>query len=204
MKRLQNKSHRAVLLCCAAALLLPWSAYGQDSANKESMMEPVDETIQQAGDIMSDVRLHTMLETKLARNEHVSAMSIDTDVDNGKAYLTGEVATGAQRQLAGELASSIDGITEVQNDLVVASPEPGIGEQISQQASDTAVTAQVKSRLLVSDNTSGLDINVSTKNDVVTLEGEVDSDTERELAGLIAGNTTGVAEVNNKLKVKSD
>jgi len=204
MKRLHTKSRGAVLLCCAAALLLPWSAYGQASADKESMMDPVDETIQQAGDIMSDIRLHTMLETRLARNEHLSAMSIDTDVNNGKAYLKGEVETGAQRQLAGELATSIDGITEVQNDLVVRSAEPGIGERISQQASDAAVTAQVKSRLLVSDNTSGLAINVSTENDVVTLEGEVGSDTERELAGLIAGNTAGVAEVNNKLKVKTE
>lgn len=62
----------------------------------------------------------------------------------------------------------------------------------------------MKSRLLLSDNTSGLAINVDTSDSIVTLQGDIDSDTERELAGLIAGNTPGVSEVKNKLKLKSD
>ena len=205
MKRLHNKSHRAVLLCCAAAMLLPLSAYSKDAEDNKSMQEQAGEMMEHAGDAMSDMRMHMMLETRLAQNEHLSALAIDTDVKNGKAYLTGEVQTDAQRELAGQLSKDIDGIDEVQNDLVVKSAEPGMAEQLSQQASDAALTARVKSRLLLSDNTSGLAINVDTADSVVTLQGEVDSDTERELAGLIAGNTPGVAEVKNKLELnKSD
>lgn len=208
MKRFRIKIRGAVLLCCVTALLLPLSAYSQDSGkksgDKESMQQQAGEMMEHAGEAMSDMRLHMMLETRLARNEHLSAMGIDTDVKNGKAYMMGEVETDAQRELATELAGTVDGITEVQNDLVVKSAEPGMGEKLSQQASDAALTARVKSRLLLSDNTSGLAINVDTADSIVTLQGKVDSDTERELAGLIAGNTPGVAEVNNKLELKSD
>lgn len=204
MKRLRNKSHGAMLLCCAAALLLPWSAYGQASADKKSMEEQAGEMMEHAGDAMSDMRMHMMLETKLAQNEHLSTMMINTDVKNGKAYLTGEVKNEAQRELATELTKTVNGITAVQNDLVVKSAEPTMAEQLSQQADDAALTARIKSRLLMSENTSGLAINVDTSDSVVTLQGKVGSDTERELAGLIAANTSGVAEVNNKLKVKPE
>lgn len=206
MNRFLNKSHGAVLFCCAITLLLPLPAYAQEAGNKsgqdEAMQKPAGKLIEIAGDATRDMRMHMILESKLAQNDNLSALSIDTDVENGEAYLRGEVQTGAERQLAAELASNIDGITDVQNDLVVKSAEPGTGEKFSRQASDASVTARVKSRLMLSNNTSGLAIDVDTENNIVTLRGEVSSDTERELAGLIAGNTTGVTGVRNKLELR--
>ena len=208
MKRFHDNMG-ALLVCCVTALLLPLIAHSENTAGEsgqhvESTQDNAGDMMEKTGDAMSDMRMHMMLETELAQNDNLSAVSIDTDVDNGKAYLTGEVETGAQRELAGELARNIDGIMMVQNDLVAQDAEPGMGEKMSQQASDAALTAKVKSRLLVSDNTSGLAINVDTKKNIVTLEGDVGSETERQLAGLIAGNTAGVEEVRNELKVKPE
>ena len=48
---------------------------------------------------------------------------------------------------------------------------------------------------------SGLDIEVEVKNGIVTLVGEVESDSERDLAFTMAKNTNDVTSVVNKLKV---
>ncbi len=207
MKRFRIKSGRALLFVCLTALLTPLSAYGQQAGKKVDIEPPTQEQAGQAkkaGEVTTDTRIHKMLESRLAQNEHLRALSIGTDVENGEVYLRGEVRSGAQRALAGELASNIDGVTGVQNDLVVKSAEPPTGERLSRQASDAALTAQVRSRLMLSNNTSGLAIDVTTENNVVTLRGAVGSDAERELAGLIAGNTRGVTRVRNELQVRPE
>ena len=48
-------------------------------------------------------------------------------------------------------------------------------EDSEQPASDTWITAKVKADLLVTEETKGLDINVSTTNGVVTLTGKLDN-----------------------------
>jgi hyperosmotically inducible periplasmic protein len=155
----------------------------------------------QAGEAASDMRMHMALEMKLATSDELSALMINTDVRDGVAHLEGEVGTEAQRDLAGEIARTLEGIRSVQNDLRVNADAQTLGEQLAEGIDDAALTARVKSRLLASENTSGLQINVDTTESVVTLSGEVDSDTERELAELIAANTPGVSSVRNELEV---
>jgi len=70
-------------------------------------------------------------------------------------------------------------------------------------ATDTPITMAVKSRLMMSPATAGLDIKVEAEGDVVTLRGEVASDEAREQAELIAMNTHGVETVRNRLEVNS-
>jgi len=149
----------------------------------------------------NDIRIHATLETKLAASDELSAMMINTDVEDGVVTLKGDVATDAQRDLATEMARSIDGVRKVDNELSLTSVEPGVAERLAADATDAAITASVKTRLLASNNTSGLDIDVDTDDQVVTLRGDVESETERELAGLIAANTNGVDSVVNELDV---
>lgn len=66
---------------------------------------------------------------------------------------------------------------------------------------NATTTAVVKSRLLIDDQTQGLRINVDTRDHVVRLSGDVDSDAGRELAGQIAGNVDEVLRVQNDLQV---
>jgi len=207
MKRFCIKSRRGLLLCCVTASLVPLSVYAQQAGKKVDIEAPTQQQagqVEKAGEGMRDTQIHKTLESRLAQNEHLRALSIDTDVENGKVYLRGEVRSGAQRALAAEVAGNVDGVTGVQNDLVVNSADPPTGERLSRQASDAALTAQVKSRLMLSNNTAGLAIDVHTENNIVTLRGTVSSATERELAGLIAGNTEGVTEVRNELQVRPD
>ena len=154
-----------------------------------------------ARDSAADVGMHLELETRLAASDAVSAFEIETDVKDGVAYLDGTVESSAEKELAAEIAESVEGVKSVRNDLDVADEGPGAVEKMRDAASDVAVTTAVKTRLLASGNTSGLAISVDTADGVVTLGGEVDSTAEKELAAAIAANTAGVSEVRNKIAV---
>lgn len=234
MKFIHLSRRSTLMVSCAVALALPLAACSDDRAAREaeraaqaedarqaetarmeqpgqdergsmeSMQHRAGEMMDQAGDAASDMRMHMALEMKLATNDHLSAMMINTDVKDGVAHLEGEVATDAQREMAGELAMTVDGVKSVMNDLQVNADAQTLGEQLAESVDDAALTARVKSRLLASENTSGLQIDVDTAGSVVTLSGQVESETARELAGLIAANTPGVSSVRNELNAGND
>jgi hyperosmotically inducible protein len=72
----------------------------------------------------------------------------------------------------------------------------------SQLAADTALTADVKAKLLTDAGLKPLSINVATYLGQVTLAGYVNNAAQRELAGKLAGSVKGVKGVRNDLTVK--
>ncbi len=159
---------------------------------------------------IKDAWLEGKLETTLLFNEHLNSFDIDTEVENGVAYLGGAVESDIDRDLAGEIAKSIKGVSKVENNLVVDQSKSNTfrdttayeeSQSFRQTVMDITLTASVKSKLLLNSNTSGMAINVDTADGVVTLTGEVGSDEEKELAARIAANTEGTRSVNDMLKV---
>jgi hyperosmotically inducible protein len=69
-------------------------------------------------------------------------------------------------------------------------------------AGDAAVTAKVKTALLADADVKGLQIDVDTRNGVVTLNGTADNQANMTKAQTIARNIDGVKSVENKLTVK--
>ncbi len=68
--------------------------------------------------------------------------------------------------------------------------------------SDSAITTDVKAKLLADPGTKGFDIHVETNHGVVTLHGTVRSTAEKELAERLAMSADGVKAVDNDLTVK--
>ncbi len=66
---------------------------------------------------------------------------------------------------------------------------------------DASITTAVKTKLLGDTKVGGLKIDVDTKDNVVTLTGNVKSAAERDEAIRLATNTTGVKRVVNHLKI---
>lgn len=137
-------------------------------------------------------------------NRNLSALDIDVEVKGTTAVLSGFVDSATKKSLAEQVALGVDGITAVDNKLIIdvkkaaekGTPSTGnIGPAIS----DAAITAKVKSKLLANSEVSGLKVNVDTKDKVVTLKGEVENDAKRDLVYYITRNTDGVQAVNNKL-----
>lgn len=195
----------------AALLLACGAAYAGDK--KKDMDEKSTSQVDQIQQQTRDAWLDGKLESALLFNQHLNSFEIDTEVKHGTAYLTGAVDSDIDKDLAGEVAKSIEGIEEVKNKLTVdreaatAARESESFEQRSewrQALSDATMTAMVKSRLLFNDNTSGMDINVDSRNGVVTLSGTVESDEEAALAAEIAGNIEDVRDVENRLQVNGE
>ncbi|WP_422910691.1 BON domain-containing protein [Pseudomonas sp. MAC6] len=155
---------------------------------------------------LSEARQEGSIWTAFALNRHLNPFTIDVDVENGSAKLTGKVETDVERDLAEQIALGIDGVKEVDNQLTLdpafeakASSEPSL----SQRFDDATLAATVKSKLLWNSNTEGLDIKVSAANGTVSLTGSAQSAEAKELAGRLAANTDGVREVNNLLSVSA-
>jgi len=162
-----------------------------------------------AGDMKGETKdawITGKIETVYLLNTHLNGFDIDTDVKNGAVHLTGKVESSIDRDLAGELAKGIDGVTRVDNDLTVdAKARPTTnqsGRSFSAWVSDATTTAEVKSKLLANGNTHGLQIDVDTESGVVTLSGKVKSAEEKQLAAEIARNAGDVRDVHNKLMVQ--
>lgn len=68
---------------------------------------------------------------------------------------------------------------------------------------DTAITTKVKSAMIADPMLKALQINVDTKNGVVTLAGAVDSQAMKDKATEVTQAVNGVKSVDNNLTVKS-
>lgn len=206
-----NNRHTIPIIVTAsmlAALSGASAVFAGDQA--KASMEQHSEESQSA---VKDAWLHGKLESALLFNEHLNSFDIDTDVKNGTAYLRGAVESDIDRDLAGEIAKSITGVTKVENELVVDKAKAAMAKDTDaakerhgfrQSVSNATLTARIKSTLLMNDNTGGMAINVDSKQGVVTLSGEVKSDEEKDLAIRLASNTSGATSVNDQLVVKSD
>jgi osmotically-inducible protein OsmY len=148
------------------------------------------------------------LEATYLFNRHLSVFTIHPETTNGVVHLTGTVDSNIDRDLAGEIAKGIDGVTSVKNDLVVkagtsqaTNKSTGTNRSFGAFVDDATTTAMVKTKLLADSNVKGLKIGVETRGDVVTLTGKVGSAEQKQLAEKIARNTGDVKSVKNELVI---
>lgn len=169
-------------------------------------LSPLSAQADTASDL-KEARQEGSIWTAIALNRHLNPFTIDVDVENGVARLSGSVESSVDRDLAEQVALGIDGVQKVDNQLKVdPNVQPraaGTEPDFSQRLEDATLTATIKSKLLWNTNTEGLDINVDTRNAVVTLKGDAQSAEAKELAGRLAANTDGVDSVNNLLSVSA-
>lgn len=157
------------------------------------------------GEVIDDATITAVVKSKLLWSKHTAGLITDVDTKNGKVTLIGGAESPQARELAGRLAMNTDGVVGVDNQLVVKGVKPtpaGTAKAASKEAgrdvSDGWITTKVKSTFMFSKNVKGSDIDVSTKDGVVTLTGKVDSGAERELAIELANNVRGVKSVQSK------
>lgn len=142
--------------------------------------------------------------TAFALNRHLNPFKLSIDVKDGRATLSGRVESGVQKDLAEQVALSVEGIDSVDNRIEV---DPAIAEGnppgLVQRLEDATLAATVKSKLLWNSNTRGLDIQVRSENGAITLSGNAQTSAAKELAGQLAENTEGVSQVFNHLSIST-
>lgn len=154
---------------------------------------------------ITEARQESQILTTYMLSRHLDAGDLDVSVDGGVATLTGKVNEDVSKELAQQIALSVDGVEEVDNQIKVDANHErsnSSGERSYRElVEDSSITAAVKSKLLWSKHAQGMSANVDTTSGKVTLTGSADSAATKEMAGLLAGNTHGVTEVDNQLLV---
>jgi osmotically-inducible protein OsmY len=151
-----------------------------------------------------DAWIDGKLESSYLLNSELNNFKTDTLVENGMVTLTGSVPSDAHKALAGEIASNLDGVVKVDNQLTVGRETAHYSDSdrnFSTRFHDMTTTVALKSRFAVNEDIDATDINVDTKDGVVTLEGEVASKTESMLAEEIASSYDYVTDVENHLRI---
>lgn len=154
---------------------------------------------------MSDAAITARIETTFTFNEHLNPFNIDTITDEGAVTLTGGVTGDLQKELAGDIAASVDGVKSVDNRIIVMPddiPEKPYRSWRT-KVNDKNISTSVRMRMMYQKTLRGEKIKASTENAVVTLTGIVDSDFQKEQAEYIAFQTKGVESVVNDLTVRT-
>tara|TARA_B100001059_G_scaffold203340_1_gene211877 strand:+ start:237 stop:839 length:603 start_codon:yes stop_codon:yes gene_type:complete len=188
-----------------AALVLGTTAMGAQASSWENESK--------------DAWIDGKAETVLLMNTNLNNFDINTDVKNGKVMLTGKVNSEVDKELAEELVLSLDGVTEVENDLTVIElkdvkdlttvdqmnakhhDSTMMDSDTESDLTDAKITTVITTRYLFDSEVGGTDIDVDTDNGVVTLRGTVESDAEKQLAMEIANNAEDVRKVVDELTV---
>ena len=176
----------------------------------------------EARDRFADAWITTKIESKLVGDRDLHARDIDVSTHDGVVTLKGHVLNEPLRQLAVTLAQNTDGVKQVVNQLdVQIAPPVAIRAQkndatpgsvatsgtadssalVTTESADARITATIQSKYFLDDRIKGRHINVTSSGGVVTLNGDVDDDTERAQALLLARTTDGVTRVEDHLTI---
>ncbi len=165
------------------------------------MVVTVVEPVPTFATYVADATLEAMVDSKLLWNQYTDALDIDVTANRGVITLTGIADTPNSRDLAGRLAASTPGARLVNNQLTLDPDQHGqvvtaAAPDGDDHLSDTWITAKTNSSLLWTSGVQGTDIDVKTRNGVVTLTGTVETRFEKDLAIEVAQGVRGVQRVD--------
>jgi hyperosmotically inducible protein len=96
------------------------SAAPNTGATPSTDATPTERAAKDVSDKVKDAAITTAVNAKLAQDKTLSAMRIDVDTVDGKVSLRGTAPDPTARQRATTLASAVDGVKSVDNQLVVS------------------------------------------------------------------------------------
>lgn len=151
-----------------------------------------------------DAWIDGKLESSYLLNTELNNFKIDTGVESGVVTLRGQVASDAHKMLAEQIASNLNGVSSVNNELVIEDEVAMPSEEdreFSTRVSDMTTTVSLKSQYAVNSEIEAVNLDIETKDGVVTLNGSVKSEAAKQLAEEIAAGKDHVKMVKNNLIV---
>ena len=151
-----------------------------------------DSLIEEPALAVCRLRLWVKGQPELERDPPSATGAIDIRVDNGVVTLDGDVPGLGHKRLAGALAWWVPGSRDVVNGLGVSPPE---------EDSDGEITDAVRLVLEKDPFVNPDQIRVATRNAIVTLDGLVPTESERDMAEHDAWYVFGIENVVNRIAV---
>ena len=88
----------------------------------------------------SDERIHEEINDRLTDNEWLDASDVDVSVNSGIVILTGTVDSRYAKRLAEDIADSVSGVINVQNNLLVENRQTGATAGLTETTTDASRT----------------------------------------------------------------
>lgn len=153
---------------------------------------------------VEDATATTAVRSRLLWSRDADGVNTEVETRNGQVTLSGTAESAEAKERAAELARTAWGVNSVVNNIAVEpDTETASGDADADAESDAGgaisdawITTKVRSSFLTSRWISGTDISIETNEGVVELSGELDSESERELAIEVAENIRGVRDVD--------
>lgn len=197
-----SKMLLAVMLTSAVAT---GSAYAENAtmdkaqSGLESAGQKVDSSMNKVGNFMDDSTLTAKVKAALVDHDSIKSTDISVKTDQKVVTLSGFVESQAQAEEAVKVAKGVEGVTSVSDKLHVRDSK---NTSVKGYAGDTAITSEVKAKLLADDIVPSRKVKVETTDGVVQLSGTVDSQAQSDRAESIAKAIDGVKSVKNDLKTQ--
>ncbi|MEL0551156.1 MULTISPECIES: molecular chaperone OsmY [Enterobacteriaceae] len=203
MTRLKNAGALVALFLGSAMISV--SAYAENSTTDSaksvanSAGQAVDSSLNKVGDFMDDSTITARVKAALIDDKSISSAGISVKTENKVVTLSGSVDSTAQKEQALSVAKNVKGVTTVTDKLSVSEEQSA---SLKGYAGDTAITSQIKAKLLADDMVPSRNITVETSDGVVQLSGSVETRQQADRAADIAKAISGVKSVENNLSVK--
>ena len=142
-----------------------------------------------------DDLIRTSAENSYVFKTYLKDDDIKIQSEDGVVSLTGTVSEESHKSLAQETVAGLPGVISVENRLEVKNGHPA-------EKSDAWLSEKVKTTLLLHQNVGALTA-VSSKDGIVTLQGEATSQAQKDLTTEYARDVEGVKEVRNEMIVSN-
>ncbi len=159
--------------------------------------------------VSTNKELKSRILKAFARDQYLKHYLINVECQEGKLFLQGSVEDYFEKQRAEEVASKIEGVTTIENNLEIKTqvnlpyttfygPYPLPGVNIAQE--DNAIQRAIENELWWSPYVNEDDVKVKVENQVVTLKGTVETEREEKFA-IRNAYEGGAKEVISELEV---
>jgi hyperosmotically inducible periplasmic protein len=209
--------YRKSLLTLCMGMLLGFGVYGCGQSGDTPQGQARSDG---PGEVASDTAITTEVKSRLESEYQLRDSDISVSTADGEVTLEGSVSDANAKAAAEDAARSVEGVRTVHNNLDtsaggMASGGMGSGDRTAsdryasdrtegdrteggarQAVSDTWITTKVKSELLADSVSQGLDVNVETKDGVVSLQGTVEDEQAIEHVKDVVAGVEGVKRVD--------
>lgn len=149
--------------------------------------------------VVEDTAVTGSVKAAFAVHRDLSARPIEIDTDAGIVTLSGAVATEEERDSATELATNVEGVAGVENDLEVRAEVADVANEpstksLGQRVDDAALLTKIRTALHLDREARKIDVDIHVSKGRVVLRGEVPSE---ELATRIRTRVASVGGVES-------
>lgn len=194
-----------IMISVVLTLLINTSALAEQTLTQEgssaenNMRSQLSDSMNRADRYISDSTITASVKKALFDTLALKGIDISVKTDSGRVTLSGFVSSKAQVKQATHVTQRVKGVKSVNNKLRVKTEKK---QSMSSYAEDTAITSEIKIKLLADDIVPSKYVRVSTIEGVVRLSGAVDSYSQSRRVEEVAKAVNGVKSVDNELIIK--